>query len=172
MVKETDGERRPLRCVNQKRRPTYHAHHHRLAKEKNRLLSVTKEGLISRSLEDKAPRQSGNEAPLWLAQTSTRHILYLVCPDGKTAAVPVHAIPQAENPSEGTPVHKVTPLHPEDQLSTLFTLPPKAERPENGFVLSATRQGMFKKSALSELPGPSANTFTLAKVNEGDQLAW
>lgn len=173
VVKETYGERRRTQMVKAKngdRRTLLTTTD--LAEEKTVWLSVTKEGLISRSLEDKAPRQSGNEAPLWLAQTSTRHILYLVCPDGKTAAVPVHAIPQAENPSEGTPVHKVTPLQPEDQLSTLFTLPPKAERPENGFVLSATRLGMLKKSALSELPGPSANTFTLAKVNEGDQLAW
>ncbi|MBN1536387.1 MAG: DNA gyrase subunit A [Anaerolineales bacterium] len=160
IVKSTNGDTRALLTTSD------------LAEEKSVWISVSREGLISRSLEDKAPRQSGNEAPAWLAQASTRHILYLVCGDGKAAAVPVHAIPEAENPSTGTLMHKVTPLQPEDQLATLFTLPPKNERPENWFVLSATRQGMLKKSSLSELPGSSANTFTLAKVNEGDQLAW
>jgi len=38
------------------------------------------------------------------------------------------------------------------------------------FVLSVTRQGMVKKSLVTDLPGASANRFTLAKVNEGDEL--
>ena len=31
---------------------------------------------------------------------------------------------------------------------------------------------MIKKSAISELPGPSAQTFKLANVNDGDSLGW
>ncbi len=31
---------------------------------------------------------------------------------------------------------------------------------------------MVKKSTLSELPGASANSFTLVKVNPGDRLGW
>ncbi|MBK7451435.1 MAG: hypothetical protein IPJ47_19305 [Anaerolineales bacterium] len=31
---------------------------------------------------------------------------------------------------------------------------------------------MIKKSLLTELPGPSSQTFVLAKVNEGDRLGW
>jgi len=31
---------------------------------------------------------------------------------------------------------------------------------------------MVKKSAINDLPGPSANVFTLVKVNEGDRLGW
>ncbi len=31
---------------------------------------------------------------------------------------------------------------------------------------------MVKKSPLSDLPGPSAKTFTMAKVNDGDRLGW
>ena len=30
----------------------------------------------------------------------------------------------------------------------------------------------MKKSVLSELPGASANSFTLVKVNPGDRLGW
>ncbi|NMC12725.1 MAG: DNA gyrase subunit A [Chloroflexi bacterium] len=173
VVKETYGERRRTQIVKTKtggQRALLTTGD--LAEEKTVWLAVSREGLICRSLENKPPRQSGNEAPGWLAQTSTRHILYLVCADGKAAAVPVHAIPEAETPSEGILLHKVSPLQPEDQLAALFNLPPKGERPESGFVLSATRQGMLKKSALTELPGPSANVFTLAKVPDGDQLAW
>ncbi len=31
---------------------------------------------------------------------------------------------------------------------------------------------MVKKTSASELPGPSASTFTLCKVNDGDSLGW
>lgn len=38
------------------------------------------------------------------------------------------------------------------------------------FVLTVSRQGMVKRSALRELPGASANSFVLTKINEGDEL--
>ena len=38
--------------------------------------------------------------------------------------------------------------------------------------MTVTKGGMVKKSPISELPGASAQTFTLAKVNEGDALGW
>ena len=40
------------------------------------------------------------------------------------------------------------------------------------YVVTVTKAGMVKKSLLSELPGPSAHAFTLAKVNNGDSLKW
>jgi DNA gyrase/topoisomerase IV subunit A len=39
-------------------------------------------------------------------------------------------------------------------------------------VLTVTVGGMVKKSLISELPGPSAQTFKLANVNDGDSLGW
>jgi hypothetical protein len=39
-------------------------------------------------------------------------------------------------------------------------------------VLTITRGGMLKKSLVSELPGASAQAFTLVRVNEGDALGW
>jgi DNA gyrase subunit A len=53
----------------------------------------------------------------------------------------------------------------------VFALPSrKSALPEEKCVLTTTRFGMIKKSLVSELPGPSAQTFTLVKVNEGDRL--
>jgi len=143
-----------------------------LAPEKTVWLVVTPNGLLSRTLEDKLPRQSGSDAPAWLLQVNTRDTLYLVCEQGETAAVPVLAIPETDDPTQGLPYAKVSALRDEHKLAALFTLPPKGERAEDWFVLTATRQGMVKKSAVTELPGPSANTFTLVKVNEGDRLGW
>jgi DNA gyrase subunit A len=39
-------------------------------------------------------------------------------------------------------------------------------------VITVSRFGMVKKSLVTELPGPSAQTFVLARVNEEDKLGW
>ncbi len=135
-------------------------------------LSVTSDGLVSRTLDEKPPRPSGWDTPQWLVQVHTRDTLYLVTPQGEAAAMPVHAVPEAEKPAEGTPFYKISPLHEGDTLATLFSLPPKGERDESWFVLTVTAQGMVKKSGIGELPGAAANTFTLVRVNEGDRLGW
>jgi DNA gyrase subunit A len=55
----------------------------------------------------------------------------------------------------------------------MFTLPArKSDLPKETYVLTVTHGGMIKKSAVSELPGPSAQSFILARVNDGDTLGW
>lgn len=146
-----------------------------LKPEKNVWVSVSADGLIARSLEDQPPKLSGVEAPRWIIRANTRGTLYLVTEQGEAAAIPVHSLPEAESPQSGSPVRKVSPIKEGQALAALFALPPKerdSESSEEGYVLTATRQGMIKKSALAELPGPSASTFTLARVNPGDSLGW
>ena len=143
-----------------------------LAPDKTVWICVMPDGLISRTHEAELPRLSGNDAPAWLLRVNTRHTLYLVNDQGEAAALPVQAVPEAENVQNGVPLHKVSALTSDDRLAALFSLPSKAEREDSWFVFTATRQGMVKKSLLSELPGPSANTFTLVRVNDGDRLGW
>lgn len=135
-------------------------------------VTVTTDGLVSRTQEDIPPSSSGREAPWWLLRVNTRDTLYLVSEQGEAASLPIHALPEVENPSQGAPIHKVTALGEGEKLAALFTLHPKEERPEGWFVLTATRQGLVKKSALAELPGPTAKTFTLMKINDGDRFGW
>jgi DNA gyrase subunit A len=52
----------------------------------------------------------------------------------------------------------------------VFGLPPKQRRDEHCYVITVTEQSMIKKSEINELPGPSAQLFTLVKVNKGDKL--
>ncbi len=143
-----------------------------LTPEKTVWVTISTDGLISCTSEDKLPRLSGWDVAGWLLQANTRDTLYLVSENGETAAIPMHAVPEAEKPSEGLPLSKVSALKDGNQLAAIFSLPGKGERAEDWYVLTATRQGMVKKTSLSELPGPSANTFTLVRVNEGDQLGW
>ncbi len=129
-------------------------------------------GEIARTLDDKAPRQSGSEAPNWLLKVNMRDTLYLVAENGETAAIPVHSLPEAEKPSDGLLLSKVSPLSEKHKLAAVLTLPPKNVLAEGWFIIAATRGGMIKKTEVTEFPGPSATPFTLVKVNEGDRLGW
>ncbi len=136
-------------------------------------VGVTADGTISRTRDDKAPRPSGSDAPKLLVKASTGDTLYLVSERGATAAVAVHTLPEAEKLSDGVPWHKASPLRSTDILAAAFALPARrSDLPEGTCVLTVTRGGLLKKSLVSELPGPSAQTFTLARVNDGDALAW
>ncbi|HEX5840166.1 MAG TPA: DNA gyrase subunit A [Anaerolineales bacterium] len=134
-------------------------------------IGVTDDGLVSRTLDDKQPRQSGNDAPRWLVKASTTDTVFFVARSGRAAAVAAHIIPQAEKLTQGTMFHRVTPLSENDSLAAVFTLPAqKSILPEETCIVTCTRQGLIKKSLVSELPGPSSQAFVLVRVNEGDRL--
>ncbi len=135
-------------------------------------VSATDDGLVSRTLDEKPPRISGSMAPRFLLQVNTRDTLFLVSEKGEAAGIPVQTLPEAETPQDGAPVHKVSALPEDAKVASLFTLPPKEERLEGWYVFTTTQQGMLKKTALDEMPGPTGHSFTLVKVNEDDKLGW
>jgi DNA gyrase subunit A len=172
-IKEGFGERRRTQIVmlkaGEKTAPLTAAE---LAPDQAMWLVVTPEGLASRIPEEKTPRQSGSDAPGWLLKVNSRDTLYLVSEAGEAAAVAMQAVPETDKPASGTHYNKFSALKDQQPLAGIFTLPPKSERPEDWFVLSVTRQAMVKKTSLAELPGPSANSFLLTRINEGDRLGW
>lgn len=134
-------------------------------------IGVTAEGLVSRTHDDKQPKHSGNDAPRWLVKASTTDTVYFVSRSGRAAAVAAHILPQTDKLSQGTYFHRITPLSENDTLAAVFALPAKRDvLPAETCILTATKQGMVKKSLITELPGPSSQTFVLVKVNEGDRL--
>ncbi|MGD8405339.1 MAG: DNA gyrase subunit A [Anaerolineales bacterium] len=145
-----------------------------LLPEQDVWIGVTADGLVSHTGDgSKSPRPSGYEAPRWLVKASTTDTLYFVSESGKTAAVAVHTLPQADKLGEGTAWHKISPLRESDKLAAVFTLPSQRSMlPEETYVFTVSRGGMVKKSLASELPGPAAQPFTLAKANDGDSLRW
>jgi DNA gyrase subunit A len=134
-------------------------------------IGVTDDGLVSRTVDDKQPKHSGNDAPRWLVKASNTDTVYFVAKSGRAAAVAAHIIPQAEKLTQGTMFYKVSPLTENDSLAAVFALPAqKSSLPEETCVITTTKLGMIKKSLIAELPGPSSQTFVLVRVNEGDRL--
>jgi DNA gyrase subunit A len=170
-VKEAYGDRRRTQITQAGKNGTAPLMVTEMAPDLTVWVSVTAAGLVSRSHEDAPPASSGRDAPWWLLRVNTRDTLYLVSELGESAGLPVHSLPEEEDPNLGVPIYKISALGENEKLAAIFTLPPKEERPAGWFVLTATRQGLVKKTALSELPGPTAKTFTLMKVNEGDRFS-
>jgi DNA gyrase subunit A len=144
-----------------------------LVKEEVVWIGMTPEGTLARTHDDKPPRLSGSEAPSLLVKANATDTLYLVSASGLAAAVAVHTLPEAEKLAEGNPFNKQSPLQADEMPIAAFSLPArKSELPEAACILTATRGGMVKKSLVSDLPGPSAQTFRLVNVNDGDRLGW
>ena len=134
---------------------------------------MTSDGLLSRTHDDKPPRLSGVEAPRLLVKANANDTLFLVASRGQAAAVAVHTIPEAGKLADGIPFNKLSPLQADEPPAAAFSLPArKSVLPEETCVLTVTRGGMVKKSLVSDLPGPSAQTFKLVNVNDGDGLGW
>ncbi|MEA3349086.1 MAG: DNA gyrase subunit A [Chloroflexota bacterium] len=171
-IKEKYNDRRCTQIVSldEDQRDETPARLTNLLDDKTVWVSIMPDGLISRNMRKRRPRISGTAAPAMLIQTNTRDTLYLVTEDGETASIPVHSLPEAEEPPNGVPFQQVTPLVENDKVAVLFSLPPNHELAPDWYVMTVTRDGRVKKTAVEELPGPTASPFTLVKVNDGDRL--
>ncbi|GAP05746.1 DNA gyrase subunit A [Anaerolinea thermolimosa] len=136
-----------------------------LTPAENRWVGITVDGKIGCSHGDTPPEGS----PWRLVYASTHDTLYLVNRQGQASAVAVHSLPEVETLEAGVPFEKVSALTAESELAFLFCLP-QGRTDETGYILTATRQGLVKKSALTELPGPSSQRFLLVRVNPDDEL--
>ena len=133
-------------------------------------IEVSENGLLSRTEGDKPNRLGGDGAPWSMIRTNTHQNVFLVTTEGKAAAISSYSIPVQKAEEEGVPASKVAPLHKNDILEGIFAVPISWEEEQERYVVTVTRQGMIKRSAVADLPGASASTFTLVKVNENDEL--
>ncbi len=143
-----------------------------LAPDKEVWVTVSPDGRISHTPDNKPPRLSGSAAASLLLKVNTRDTLYVINEQGEAAALGVHAVPESASPTEGTPVEQITPLRGASPVAALLNLPPREQRQPGWFALTVTRGGMVKKTEITELPGPSAQIITFARVNDGDRLGW
>jgi len=135
---------------------------------------VTPEGLISRTPTGRLPRLSGKGAPGLLLGATGRDNLYLFDARGEAAAVPVHTLPECEDPAQGSPLVGLTPFPQGTEVVAGIALPPEKVGPRapEGYLVLGTIGGTVKKTPLVWLPGASGRRFTAANVAEGDRLGW
>jgi DNA gyrase subunit A len=133
-------------------------------------VQVDEQGKISRTDGDQNNRLGGADAPWILVRTNSHQTVYLVTASGKAAAIHSLSIPVQKNGEEGSRAHKIAPLTENDDLQAVFGLPMNRGEENGHYVITVTRNGMIKRTAINELPGASASSFTLAKTNEDDEI--
>ncbi len=109
------------------------------------------------------------EQPAVLAKASTRDTLYFFAASGRAVGIPVHRIPEGDETGKGTPWGNLTPLGRNDHLATAVALP--ADGAE-GYLFLTTLAGVVKRVRLEDLPGVTADPFTVINVAEDDALGW
>lgn len=110
------------------------------------------------------------EQPTVLVRASTRHTLYLLAASGRAAGIPIHRIPEGDEVGKGTPWGNLTPLGRGDHLATAVVLP--ADGGQDGYLFLTTLAGVVKRVRLADLPGVTADPFTVINVAEDDALGW
>ena len=140
--------------------------------EKDTWVAVTPGGLICRTPTGRMPRLTGKDAPSILISARTSDALYLFTGDGRCGAVPVHRLPESDDPSRGSAAGGATPLPPGVRPVAALVLPAEVARSGEGTVLIGTQQGVLKRIPLEALPAPSARMFSVIALGSGDLLGW
>jgi DNA gyrase subunit A len=133
-------------------------------------VQITGDGFISRKNISTTPKYSGKLAPSLVLKADTHQTLYLVSRDGMAAAFAIHTLPEVDQPGEGTLLEKATPFSDFGNLTSGFVVPRDEAGLPPQYLITVTRQGLVKKSFVSDLPGPTSQMFPLVKINPGDEL--
>ncbi len=127
-------------------------------------------GMISRTDGDKQSRLGGVDAPWHMLRTNSHHNVYLVTTTGKAAAISSLSVPNQAQVEGGQRAAQISPLVDSDLLQAVFTVPMDREALPESYVVMVSRQGMIKRSSVSDLPGASASSFVMGRTNEEDEL--
>jgi DNA gyrase subunit A len=134
-------------------------------------VTLTVTGKLARSYNDEAPRvtSEAKEPPRFILQSSTAHILYLFTAAGKCATIPVHQLPQVETPESGMAYADLSALSDKDEIISIFSRPPNLEA---GYLFLVAENADVKRLRMEDLPGMTANVFTVMNIMDNDRLGW
>ena len=134
-------------------------------------VSLTAAGKLARSFEAAPPKVNAEakDPPRALLESTTDQIVYLFAADGMGATVPVHQLPQANDPAEGQDFGGLTAFKEGQPVAAVLTLPPTLE---DGYLFFATTGGEVKRLRTADLPGMTAHAFKVMDIEAGDALGW
>lgn len=112
--------------------------------------------------------KSADDAILSIIKTNTVDTMMFFTDAGKMYRTVVDNIPDGTNTTKGVPINTLVQLEPNEKVIAVTSLHRKTT-PQ--FVIFVTKQGMLKKSYLSEYLGAKRNAGIAAlKVKEGDSV--
>ncbi len=132
-------------------------------------VTLTVTDKIARSFEATPPKITGDvkEPPRFIVESDSTQILYLFSTEGMCATIPVHQLPQVNDPVEGTSYRDLCGFKDGEQIAAVLSLSTSVSE---GYLLFATSGGEVKRLRLEDLPGMMANIFKVMDVETGDRL--
>ncbi|MGH7606254.1 MAG: DNA gyrase C-terminal beta-propeller domain-containing protein, partial [Gemmatimonadales bacterium] len=98
---------------------------------------------------------------------STHDYMMFFTQQGQCYWLKVHEIPQAARASRGKPILSCLALKPDERIAALV---PVREFSEDQFLLFATKDGLVKKTVLSEFGNPRSVGIRAINIEKGDVL--
>jgi DNA gyrase subunit A len=166
-----------------------------LTPQQDTWVTVLQSGKVSRTQGGRQPRLAAGETPLAVLSVNTRDLLYFITPKGRAATVPVHSLPEKEDPNEGIPWASVSALDNTSRVVAVVAVNPDVARRAgeaaeaarangadggNGsdgnapagsaYLLLATTGGYVKKTSVADLPGASSQAYNVINVAEDDAV--
>ena len=150
-----------------------------LIKDEDVAITVTKAGYIKRTPVSTYSRQGrGGKGRLGataknedfvehLFIASTHAYLMIFTDDGQVFKIKVHEIPEAAAAARGKAVVNLVQLSSERKLVAVM---PVRDFAEEVYLTFVTRQGVIKKSSLSDFQNIRANGINAINIDEGDEL--
>ena len=132
-------------------------------------LTMTVGNALARSHENRPPKVSASDRdpPRFIVQGNTTQVLYVFSASGLCASLPVQQLPATEDPAAGAPLRSLCAMPEDEDIIALIALTPADD---GGSLLLATAAGLVKRIRISDLPGVSANAFSVMNLTPGDSL--
>lgn len=103
--------------------------------------------------------------------TNTHDYVLLFTTMGRVFRIKAYEIPVSSRTAKGQAIANILQLHPEEKISALIRLEQDSPADE-AYLLMATRNGVVKKTSLSQFANIRTNGIIAIKLDEGDNLQW
>ncbi len=135
------------------------------------LVAITRSGYARREAAGKRLAAGrGANVISHLLLTNTRYDLALFTSDGWAIPLPVHQVPEGEGTDKGMPLTGLSSLGRGQEMVSVLPLPDRDTAPQ-GYLITATRNGKIKRTALADLLSALARgEVKVMNVEGGDEL--
>ena len=150
-----------------------------LIPEEEMVITVSRQGYVKRLPVDTYRRQRrggrgvagmATKEEDWVEHlfvASTHDHLMFVTANGKLYGLKVHEIPEASRVARGKPIQQLVTLAPDERIAAIVHA---REFADDRYVVFVTRQGIVKKTPLSEYANPRRSGIIAVRTRPGDEV--
>lgn len=102
---------------------------------------------------------------------NTHDALMFFTDRGRVFRIKVYELPEGSRYAKGAAIVNLINLEQSETVTSILSVPKKAKK-DSGFLFMATKNGIVKKTPISEFEHIRKNGMIAIKLNSGDELSW